>query len=96
MNKPYPIRWTREADISYFESMLFILERWSSKEAEYFETLTNELLLNLSYNLQLCPELKKLKVRKCMISDQTSLIYRVIGKSIELISFIDNRSDHKY
>ena len=96
MIKSYPIYWTREADISYFESILFILETWSLKEVEYFESLTNELLLNLSSNLKLCPELKKLNVRKCTISDQTSLVYRITGNTIELISFIDNRSDHNY
>lgn len=96
MSKPYVIRWTKEADITYFESLLFILEKWTLKEAEYFETLTNELLLNLSSNLKLCPEIPKLNIRKCTISHQTSLVYRVVGKSVELISFVDNRSDHPY
>jgi len=96
MNPPYPIHWTKEADITYFESMLFILEKWTVKEAEHFETLTDELLLNLSSNLKLCPEIRKLKIRKCIISYQTSLVYRIVGKSIELISFVDNRSDHNY
>ncbi|MGV3612682.1 MAG: hypothetical protein ACO1N0_17110 [Fluviicola sp.] len=96
MNKVYPIHWTNKADVSYFETILFILEKWTIKEAEYFEKLTEELLLNLATNHQLCPEIKKLNLRKCAVSPQTSLVYRIKGKSIELISFVDNRSDHDY
>lgn len=96
MSQVYPIHWTKEADITYLESILFILEKWTMKEAEHFESLTEELLQNLSLNLKLCPEVRKLKIRRCTISAQTSLIYRIVGKSIELIAFVDNRSDHHY
>lgn len=96
MSKSYPVRWTKQADVTYLESLLFVLEKWTIKEALHLETLTDELLVNLSSNLKLCPEVRKLKVRKCTISYQTSLVYRIVGKSIELIAFVDNRSDHKY
>lgn len=96
MSKTYPIHWTKEADESYLDTLAFILEKWTVKEALHFEKLTEELLVNLSHNLKLCPELKVLKVRKCVISEQTSLIYRIVAKSIEIIVFIDNRSKHSY
>ena len=56
MSKTYPIYWTREADVSYLETMIFILEKWTIEEVENFELLTEELLYNLSSNLKLCPE----------------------------------------
>ena len=96
MSKEYPIFWTEEADSTYFDTISFILEKWTVKEVEAFEALTFDLLHQLRFNLKLCPELKKLKVRKCVISAQTSLIYRVNRKSIELLAFIDNRSQHSY
>lgn len=96
MSKSYPVYWTKEASVSYLESVLFILEKWTSKEVEHFEILTNELLVHLSNNLKLCPEIRVLKVRKCTISYQTSLVYRISGNAIELIAFVDNRSDHNY
>lgn len=96
MSKTYPIHWTKEADESYLDTLAFILEKWTVKEALHFEKLTEELLVNLSHNMKLCPELKVLKVRKCVISEQTSLIYRIVAKSIEIIVFIDNRSKHSY
>lgn len=96
MSKPYPVHWTREADISYLETLTFILENWSLKEAERFDLLTHELLINLSNNLKLCPEIPDLKVRKCVISEQSSLINRIVSKSVELVGFVDNRSKHRY
>lgn len=96
MSKPYPIRWTKEADTTYFTTIAFIFEKWTIKEVLHFEALTDQLLFNLSSNHKLCPELNKLNLRKCVISEQTSLVYRVISKKIELIAFVDNRSNHLY
>lgn len=31
--------------------------------------------------------------RKCVVSPQTSIIYRVVGDVIEIVAFIDNRSE---
>lgn len=96
MKKKYPIRWTREAETTYLETLVFILEKWTLKEAEHLENLTNDLLKNLSYNLKLCPEVKGMGVRKCLVSEHTSLVYRIREKSLEIIVFVDNRSDHFY
>ena len=96
MSKSYPIHWTKEADITYYNTIAFIFEKWTIKEVLHFESLTDQLLFNLSSNHKLCPELKKLKLRKCVISEQTSLVYRVVSKKIELITFVDNRSSHQY
>ena len=96
MSKECPIRWTEEASDTYLKTITFILERWTVSEVELFESLTNELLNNLKFNLKLCPESKKSKLRKCVISSQTSLVYRVKAKTVELITFVDNRSNHNY
>jgi hypothetical protein len=96
MNKNYVIHWTKEADETYIDTLSFILEKWTIKEALNFEKLTEELLMNLSHNLKLCPELKSLKLHKCVVSEQTSMIYKIVSKSIEIVTFIDNRSKHHF
>jgi hypothetical protein len=96
VKKKYSIHWTREAETTYLEALIFVLEKWTLKEAEHLENLTNDLLKNLAHNLKLCPEVKGMEVRKCVISEQTSLVYRIHKKSLELIAFVDNRSDHFY
>jgi hypothetical protein len=57
---------------------------WSPEAEEtYLKTLTDIL----------CPPSQTHKqFRKCVIAPQTSLIYRVTDDTIELVSFIDNRS----
>jgi len=96
MSKKHSIYWTVEASNTYINTITFIFEKWTIKEVEHFEKLTSELLEKLKTNQKLCPEIKRLKLRKCVISQQTSLVYRVKSESIELINFVDNRSDHKY
>lgn len=34
--------------------------------------------------------------KEASVSYQTSLVYRISGNAIELIAFVDNRSDHNY
>lgn len=55
-----------------------------------------DLQIRLSNNINLCLKSKVINIRKCIVSSQTSLIYSVKLKSIELPSFIDNRSNHSY
>lgn len=92
----YTIRWTEAASTSYLEELENILKRWTVKEALTFEALKNDLLERLKLHSELCPEIKRLKVRRCVLSYQTSLVYRVNGSSIELLAFVANRTNHNY
>ncbi|HLP55126.1 MAG TPA: hypothetical protein VK151_08860 [Fluviicola sp.] len=92
----YSIRWTENASDTYIDTLENILDQWTVKEAESFENATDELLKQLSSNSKICPEIKKFKLRRCVLSYQTSLVYRIVSKTIELIAFVDNRSDHIY
>lgn len=96
MSTSFSIFWSPKAKETYLNALLFIMEKWTVKEAKILEGLTNDLLDRLSKNSKLCPKSKVKSVRKCVISSQTSLVYRVNRKSIELLVFIDNRSQHSY
>ncbi|MFT5778071.1 MAG: plasmid stabilization system protein ParE [Crocinitomicaceae bacterium] len=96
MSKHYTVAWTENANDTYLDTLAFILKKWTTKEAKHFETLTKDLMEKLTHNLKLCPKVKGQTFRKCVISSQTSLVYRTRSKSVELIAFIDNRSNHGY
>lgn len=96
MSKKYPILWTENASTTYIDTISLILQNWTIKEVEHFESLVDNLQIRLSNNINLCPKSKVVNIRKCIVSSQTTLIYRVKLKSIELLAFIDNRSDHTY
>ena len=90
------IIWSDQAKISYEKTIDILLEKWNDDIATNFETLTNELLDNLKTNKKLCPSSKQTQLRKCVIHKNTSLIYKITKQDIELVTFIFNKSDHKF
>lgn len=53
-------------------------------------------MLIISINHKLCPKSKTSNFRKCVVTPQTSLIYRINSDSIDIIGFISNYSNHQY
>jgi len=95
--KNYRIYWSPAAEDSYLKIISFILEKWTVKEAEKFIEKVDDLLSKISIHYKLCPPSKLHRdIRKCVISPQTSLIYRLQDDVIEIIALIDNRSLHHY
>ena len=90
------IIWSNQAKISYENIIDNILKQWSIEIALKFELLTNKFLDTLKKNSKLCPVSEKTNLRKCVIHKTTSLIYKITNSNIELVSFIDNRSNHGY
>lgn len=91
------ILWSPEAEKTYLRTIEFILENWSVQIAQEFETMVENLLIKLKKHKKLCPSSIQFKsLRKCHISKQTSLVYRINKNTIELITFIDNRSNHQF
>lgn len=83
------IIWSPFAEETYLRTLTFILESWSLKEAEDFETKVESLLNRLKYYQHLCPASKIQKeLRRCVISFQTSVIYQINNdRNIELVAF---------
>ncbi|NOX46108.1 MAG: type II toxin-antitoxin system RelE/ParE family toxin [Chlorobi bacterium] len=88
--------WSLEASNSYEEIILGLIERWPIDIVESFEGIVNKIISRLSRNKRLCPPSKKKNIRKCVIHKNVSLIYKINKTEIELVTFIDNRSDHRY
>ena len=93
----FQIIWSPLASETYLETLNFIISNWSITIAQQFDDQVSELLSKLRKYENLCPPSKKLPgLRKCTISEQTSLIYQIVGNEIQLITFLDNRSRHPY
>ena len=91
------IVWSEEAILSYEKTIDFILERWNSTILTSFMAKVNTLLNKLSNHSKLCPKSLKMDLRKCIVSEQTSLVYRIKNDNlIEIVLFVDNRSKHNY
>lgn len=86
------IVWSEKADESFDEILVWIEERFSSKEVDRFVIETYEVLNGIKNYPSAYPKSKKLKnVRKAVIHPHTTLFYRVQNKSIELLFFWENR-----
>ena len=90
------IIWSNRALNTYEDCIIDILDKWPIDIAERFEQLTNELLDRLKTQNKLCPPSKQKKLRKCVIHENVSLIYQIKNNAIELVTFVDNRDNHKY
>ena len=95
--KGYLIIWSPLAEETYLKTLSLILDRWTVKEAEDFEAKVESLIQKLKMHQHLCPPSDKQKsLRRCVISPQTSLVYRIKDNIIELVAFFNNRSEHKH
>lgn len=95
--KSFLISWSPIAEETYLNTLCWILEKWSLKEAEAFEAKVESMLDRIRTHKFLCPSSHKQKsLRRCVITPQTSMVYQIKDNIIELVIFFDNRSEHPY
>ena len=95
--KEYLISWSPLAEETYLKTLAQILDKWTVKEVEDFESKIESLIKKLKTQKYLCPPtVKQICLRRCVIAPQTSLVYQIKDNTIELVAFFDNRSEHKY
>ncbi len=90
------IIWSDKAKVSYEEIIDDLLEQWPIKIVYDFENLVNSMLNKLLNHNNLCPKTKMYNLRKYVIHKNISMVYRLGEETLELVSFIYNRSKHKY
>jgi plasmid stabilization system protein ParE len=88
--------WSDEAKTMYELIIDDLLTKWPLEIALKFEQKTTELVDLLKQNKQLCPISNYKKLRKCIIHTNVSLIYRLKGKTIEIITFVINKDNHPF
>jgi len=88
----FPIRYSTRAYIEYEQILEYVSTKFgieiAMKVDQYFEEVIEQVSLN-PYMFPLSD--KKKDVRRCVISEQTTLYYRFTKEYIELISFRGNR-----
>jgi plasmid stabilization system protein ParE len=92
------IVWSKQAENSYLAVIDYLMTEWSLDVAANFDYKVTKLLKRLEQFKFACPpSVRRPGRRKCVITPQTSLIYRVIkDDKVELVTFIDNRRKPQY
>ena len=84
--------WSQKALFSYEKIVDFILEQWNVTIALEFEDITNQTIERIKNNHKLCPSVKGMSIRRCVIHKNVSLIYSVKDEILTILAFVDNRS----
>jgi plasmid stabilization system protein ParE len=97
MNEAKQVYWSGLAKDTYAELLKYLLDRFSPQIAIDFDEKVTDLTNRLRYFDQLCPPSKVVtNYHKCVINKQNSLIYRIVDDGIEIVTFVDNRSENLY
>ncbi|GAB2629889.1 hypothetical protein GCM10027035_25330 [Emticicia sediminis] len=97
MNQAKEVYWSALAKDTYADLLKYLLDNYLSEIAINLDEKVKNLINSLQYFDQLCPPSKVVKnYHKCVINKHNSLIYRINNNHIEIVAFIDNRSDFAY
>ncbi len=89
------IYWSSEAKDSYAAILNYLMDNFSLDIALNVDDKVESLLANLEQHKFLCPASENLPfLRRCVITKNLSLTYRVLENDIELVVFYDSRTNH--
>lgn len=88
---PLQIQYSQRARIEYIDLLNYVVQNFGLDKAVRIDALFEKIILQISINPKMYPLYdKRRKIRKCVISIQTSLYYRISGKYLDLVSFRGN------
>ncbi|MEQ8555253.1 MAG: type II toxin-antitoxin system RelE/ParE family toxin [Cyclobacteriaceae bacterium] len=88
------IEWSPKASSEYLRLVDYLLSEWGSGTATRFIDRLSFILDIIIKQPEIYPStLKRKNVRRCVVTKQVSLYYRVAKDKIELIAIYDNRID---
>jgi plasmid stabilization system protein ParE len=90
------IIWSPAAEKDAEQILDFINTKWSKRVAAKFLNKLDDNILLISEDPKLFPIIEdNLGVRKCVLTKQNSLFYRVSDETIEIIRLFDTRQNPK-
>ncbi|HHV87025.1 MAG TPA: type II toxin-antitoxin system RelE/ParE family toxin [Petrimonas sp.] len=90
----YKVKWTLSAKNDFEIITDYLLENWNTSVLEKFIKITEVNIQQILSFPTLYPIIyKKEKVRKCVLTKQNTLYYRVMGTEIQILRVFDTRQD---
>jgi plasmid stabilization system protein ParE len=91
----YKIHYTTRASLDQQKLYDYLLEKWGIQTVKKLDAMIEQNLNLIALQPDMFPAAgKKTSIRRCVISKQTSLYYRVRERHIELLTFFDTRQHH--
>lgn len=89
------IRWSPRALTDYLTVLEYLQREWGDRPVHALVKRIDDILHLIEDHPQIFSASKRKTIRRCVVSKQLSLYYRENDEFIELIAFIDNRSNPK-
>ena len=88
------IEWSPRAKDELHETVNYLLQNWSEKTADMFLIRLDKLIDTIKRNPEAYPKTAaRLGVRRCVVSKQNSLYYRVDEEKLVILTIFDSRQD---
>lgn len=85
------IRYSLKAKQEYTAIISYIIQNFGLEKAILIDGNFEKVIRQISINAEMYPIFdNRRKIRRCVLSKQTTLFYRIEGKNIELVSFRSN------
>ena len=92
--KGFSIRYSKRAEKEYFELLDYIVADFGAKIAAQVDKEISRTLNQILINPDQFPESKERKgIRRCVLSKQTTIYYRVKQAHVEVVTFWLNRKN---
>lgn len=88
------IEWSPRATKEYLNLIDYLLDEWGERPARKFANRLETILAEISERPKMYPvTISRRNVRRCVVSKQASLYYRIRNEKIELITIFDTRQN---
>jgi plasmid stabilization system protein ParE len=92
----YQIRYSTRAFNEYVSILEYITHKFGKTKAAEVDNYFESIIDLIAINPQMFPYSNtKKNIRRCVFGSQTTLYYRFLGKTVELVSFRGNKMDPK-
>lgn len=87
------IKWSAKAKKDYVNILNYLQEEWSAKEVNKFTEKVSKTLFHIAKYPQIFPHSQRKNIRKCVLTKQVTLYYKLRKKDIILITLFDTRQN---
>lgn len=96
MESIYKIIWSDEALKNLKLIINYLDNNWTERELKQFAQRLDKRLALIELNPYLFPIINhSIKIRKSILSKQTSIFYQIVETNVRLITLFDNRQNPK-
>ncbi|MGI6522183.1 MAG: type II toxin-antitoxin system RelE/ParE family toxin [Fermentimonas sp.] len=90
----YKVKWTLSAENDFDLITDYLLENWSASVLQKFIEITEASIQQISRFPTLFPIIyKKERVRKCVLTKQNTLYYKIKDSEIQILRIFDTRQN---